>query len=86
MILGIPLPAIEHDYFLTDAALVTEREERLAEIREIGLTEKWGSTDKDMITAIAKHLEDAYGGLDGYLDATGFGEAERAKVRDTLLY
>lgn len=86
MILGVPIPAIEHDYFLTDAALIAEREDRLAEIRDIGLTDEWGSTDKKMITGMAKHLDDEYGGLDGYLDTIGFGESERAKVRATLLY
>lgn len=86
MILGIPISAIEHDYFLTDEAMELEREERLAEIREIGLTDEWRNTAKDMITGIAKHLDVSYGGLEGYLDLIGFGEDKRVEVREALLY
>lgn len=86
MILDVPAPAIEHDYFLTDAALLAERDERLVEIHEIGLTDAWANTAEDMISGMEKHLAQKYGGLDGYLDTIGFGEADRAKLREVLLY
>ncbi|KAH7152496.1 protein-tyrosine phosphatase-like protein [Dactylonectria estremocensis] len=86
MILSVPVPAIEHDYGLTDEALLAEREERIAETRQIGLTEEWVSTAKDMIVRIEQHLNDKYGGLDKYLDGVGFGAGDRAMVRETLLY
>lgn len=86
MILDVPIPAIEHDYRLTDKELVPEREERLVEIREIGLTEEWADTAKDMIVSIETHLVEKYGGLDAYLDQIGFGADDRAKVREALLY
>ncbi|KAF7555529.1 hypothetical protein G7046_g6542 [Stylonectria norvegica] len=86
MILGIPIPAIAHDYSLTDAALVSEREERLVEIRQIGLSDDWASCAPDLIERIEQHLNDNYGGLDSYLDKIGFGSEERNKVREALLY
>ncbi|PNY27637.1 Tyrosine-protein phosphatase [Tolypocladium capitatum] len=86
MILGVPIPAIEHDYFLTDTALLSERDERLVEIREIGLTDAWASTAEDMISGMEKHLAQKYGGLGDYLETVGFGEADRAKLREVLLY
>ncbi|KAL3957888.1 hypothetical protein ACCO45_008466 [Purpureocillium lilacinum] len=86
MILEVPAPAIEHDYFLTDAALVSEREERIAEIRNIGLTDEWFNTAEDMITGMEKHLAQTYGGLDAYLDGIGFSEQDRARLREKLLY
>ena len=86
MILDVPIPAIEHDYVLTDAALLAERAERLVEIREIGLTDAWASTAEDMISGMEKHLAREYGGLDGYLDSIGFGQADRTKLREVLLY
>jgi protein-tyrosine phosphatase len=85
-ILGVPIPAIEHDYFLTDSALDAGKEERLAEIRAIGLTEDWGVTATDMITAIYEHIDQAYGSLDNYLDGIGFDHDKRRKVREMLLY
>lgn len=86
MILGAPVTAIEYDYFLSDDGLVSEREERVAEIREIGLTEDWANTAKGMITGMVEHLDEKYGGLDGYLDQVGFGDVERTRVREALLY
>lgn len=87
MMLGVPLEAIEHDYFLTDAALQGEGlDERLAEIRSIGLPVQWAGTAEDMITGIQDHLKTTYGGLDAYLDGIGFLEEDRARVRENLLY
>ncbi|CAH0053438.1 unnamed protein product [Clonostachys solani] len=86
LILGIPIEAIEYDYFLTDEAIAHEREERLAEIGEIGLTEEWAGTDKNMISGITRHLDQQYGGLNGYLDFIGFEEDERVALRRNLLY
>jgi protein-tyrosine phosphatase len=86
MILDVPVSAIERDYALTDEALASDREDRLVEIRQIGLTDEWADTDKNMISAVVKHLETHYGGLDGYLDDIGFDNTARANVRSTLLY
>ena len=85
MILGVPLEAIDEDYKLTDEALVAERDERLVEIREIGLTEDFATTAKDMIVQTERHLQDRYGGLDNYLDLIGFGEPDRIRLRALLM-
>lgn len=85
-ILDVPLEAIEHDYMLTSGALESEREERLAEMREIGLTDDWFETAPDMIARTARHLDDVHGGLNEYLDKIGFGQANRLKLRELLLY
>ncbi|KAL4403831.1 tyrosine/serine protein phosphatase [Colletotrichum abscissum] len=85
-ILDVPLEAIEHDYMLTSGALESEREERLAEMREIGLTDDWFETAPDMIARTARHLDDVHGGLNEYLDKIGFGQADRLKLRELLLY
>lgn len=86
MILGTPASAIEYDYSLSDEELIPEREERVAEIKQIGLTEDWADTAKDMIVRILWHLNEEYGGLDNYLDEIGFDEENRAKMREVLLY
>ncbi|KAK7402944.1 hypothetical protein QQX98_011296 [Neonectria punicea] len=86
MILDVPVPAIEYDYGLTDAALIPEREQRIIETSQIGLTEEWVSTANDMIVRIEQHLNDRYGGLESYLDSIGFGAEDRAMVREALLY
>jgi protein tyrosine/serine phosphatase len=86
MIIRIPQSAIDYDYQLSDEELLAEKEARLAEIREIGLSDEFGATAKDMTVLVARHLETAYGGLDSYLDGIGFGEDKREKLRETLAY
>lgn len=86
MILDIPIEAIEHDYFLTDAGLESEHHLRVAEVREMGMPDAWAGTTRNMITGVSEHLDEKYGGLDGYLDYIGFTKADRTKVRDALLY
>lgn len=86
MILDMPRDAIEHDYRLTDASLVDQREARARENEAVGLPREWVGTDKNMIVDIKNHLDQVYGGLDGYLDGIGFTKADRALVRETLLY
>lgn len=86
MILDVPIEAIEYDYHLTDAALDHERSEREAEIREVGLPSDWARTAKGMIKGTKAHLDEGYGGLDGYLDHIGFTKADQQQVKDNLLY
>lgn len=85
LICRVPTAAIEYDYQLTDEKLAEERGQRLDEIREMGLSDEFGRTAPGFVQSVMAHLEDKYGGLDGYLDGIGFGEGERAAVRRTLL-
>ncbi|KAH6606332.1 hypothetical protein Trco_005485 [Trichoderma cornu-damae] len=86
MILGIPRAAVEHDYFLTDAALMSSRPQMLVEIHEIGLTDDWAGTAEDMISSIEDHIKNKYGGLENYLDSIGFGRDQRVRIWETLLF
>ncbi|PHH81190.1 hypothetical protein CDD80_24 [Ophiocordyceps camponoti-rufipedis] len=86
MALRVPIPAIEHDYSMSDAALVADIDKRLADLRETGFPEEWASTAKNMVPGVQAHLADKYGGIDGYLDSIGFGEDDRIKLSEALLY
>lgn len=86
MILGVSSDAIEHDYLLSDAELATERHDRIAEMRQVGLPAAWAWTDKNMISSMEMHLKEQYGGLNTYLDQIGFDEGDRQKIRENLLY
>ena len=86
MILRVPAEGIDYDYQLSDKELQPEKASRLTEIREIGLTDDFGDTAKDMIERTIAHLDAKYGGLNGYLDGIDFGKEKRDKLRDTLAY
>lgn len=86
LIVGVPDEAVDFDYQLSDKELQPEKASRLAEIREIGLPDEFGDTAKDLIETVNRHIESTYGSLDGYLDAIGFGQDKRARLRDNLAY
>lgn len=84
--LGVTPDAIDYDYQLSDEALLSEKESRLAEIREIGLTDDWGQTSKELVAGAVEHLASVYGGLDSYLNGIGFDQFKRSQLREALLY
>lgn len=86
LVLGVPVAAIRHDYHLTDEKLRGEAEGRIREIRELGLGDDWARTAPGFVEGVVRHLEDQYGGLEGYLDGIGFGAEERAELRQKLAY
>ena len=88
---GAPAAAAAHDYGLSDAGLTlretaADRAARLAEIREIGLApaEDWASCHPHYVAGLARHLDDRYGGVRGYLGGgggRGLGLADREVER-----
>ncbi|KAK7966169.1 protein-tyrosine phosphatase-like protein [Apiospora aurea] len=84
MTLGVPLEAISHDYLLTQQALEADRETRIAEIEEIGLTPDWGDCPPDFVARIHDHLESQYGGVEAYLDSIEFGSDKRRRLVEVL--
>ncbi|KAK8067188.1 protein-tyrosine phosphatase-like protein [Apiospora hydei] len=84
MTLGVPLEAISHDYLLTQQALEADRETRIAEIEEIGLTPDWGDCPPDFVARIHDHLESQYGGVAAYLDSMEFGSDKRRRLVEVL--
>ena len=84
-LLKIPIDAINRDYMLTDTELVGEKENRLQEIRAIGLDDSFASCDKDMVRSVNDYLIEK-GGVENYLNACGVGEQMRQKVKDILCH
>jgi len=86
MAIGVPLEAISHDYMLSEEELLPEKDQRLLEIREIGLSDEFADVAPDMVFRTEQHLRDKYGGVDGYLDRIGFAAQDRERLRQVLLY
>ncbi|KAI0544112.1 protein-tyrosine phosphatase-like protein [Xylaria curta] len=84
LILRVPTDAIEHDYLLSQPGLDPERQERVAEMVQIGLTPAWGDCPPDLIQRVRGHLDVRYGGVEGYLDSIGFGADDRARFVEVL--
>ncbi|KAI3334843.1 protein-tyrosine phosphatase-like protein [Ustulina deusta] len=84
LILAVPTDAISHDYLLSQPGLEPERDDRVAEMLQIGLTPEWGDCPPEFMQRVRAHLDVRYGGVDGYLDSIGFGAEDRARLVDVL--
>jgi len=83
-ILGIPLKAISSDYLMTERELVSERESRLVEIRQIGLSDDFASCPQDFVEKMYEYLEAKHGGVDGYLMSIGFTDDDKNNLISAL--
>ena len=81
----IPLNTITKDYLASERELQPEREERLAEIQAIGLSEDFAACPPDFAERIVVHIEEKYGGITKYLEYAGIQEDMRSRVRSNLL-
>ncbi|KAF7938712.1 uncharacterized protein EAE98_001050 [Botrytis deweyae] len=83
-ILEVPIEAISHDYLMSEEKLLPERESRLKEIHEIGLSDDFAGCPVDFIEKIYEYLENTYGGVGDYLTTIGFTKDERTALAKEL--
>ncbi|APA09745.1 hypothetical protein sscle_05g045150 [Sclerotinia sclerotiorum 1980 UF-70] len=85
-ILEIPIEAISHDYLMSEEKLLPERESRLKEIHEIGLSDDFAGCPVDFVEKTYEYLKNSYGSVENYLTTIGFTEDERtALVRELMV-
>ena len=84
LLLDVPIEAITYDYTLSETELEPEMEARLAEIREINLSEEFAKTPKEWIPKMKEHLDEKYGGINKYLKSIGVDEAKQQRIVDIL--
>ncbi|KFY39154.1 hypothetical protein V494_04099 [Pseudogymnoascus sp. VKM F-4513 (FW-928)] len=85
LLLDVPIDAVIYDYTLSEAGLLPEREERMVEIREIGLTEEFANAPRGWIGKMKEYLEEKYGGTREYLESIGVDEGVQARIVEALL-
>ena len=81
----IPISAMKADYMASEPALVAEREERLSDIRAMGLDDEFAGCPEGFVEAVIGWLGEQWGGVEGYLGGMGFGAEMRGRVRRNLL-
>lgn len=82
---AVPLAAIEDDYRRSELELIAEHEERMREIRALGLGEDYTRCPRGFVKAISQYLQDKYGGVKGYLAGIGIDEEMQEHIRQKLL-
>lgn len=80
LLLKVPSKAIAYDYRLSESELLPERESRLKEIHEIGLSDAFADCPEDWIEKMEGHLNDLYGGVREYCRKIGFAVEEEERL------
>lgn len=81
----VPQDVISADYVRSEPELVVELEERLEEIRELGLSDDYAKCPPGFIEEIKAYLYSKYGGVEGYLLSVGVSLEDQDKIRRKLL-
>ncbi|KAJ6137681.1 Tyrosine/serine-protein phosphatase IphP-type [Penicillium samsonianum] len=81
----VPVDAIVDDYSRSELELVSEFEERMEEIRAIGLGEDYTRCPPGFVSNTTEYLENRYGGVRGYLERVGVGFEMQERVRGKFL-
>jgi protein-tyrosine phosphatase len=84
LLLHVDLSAAQHDYMLTQGELVTEREERLKDIRAIGLPDEFADCIPDFVEKVDEHIRDRYGSIEQYLEGAGVDKQMQRQVKANL--
>ncbi|OGM39445.1 putative tyrosine/serine protein phosphatase [Aspergillus bombycis] len=77
--------AMTADYVRSEPELVVEAEERMKEIRKLGLSEDYIKCPDRFIMEIRRHLDERYGGVEGYLRFAGVEKKKLDVIRETLV-
>jgi protein-tyrosine phosphatase len=85
LLVAAPRECISKDYVMSEAELQPEKEERMKEISSIGLTEDFAGCPPDFVEKLANHLEQRYGGVEGYLKTIRVTSEQQQQVRNILL-
>ncbi|KAJ5224122.1 hypothetical protein N7468_008664 [Penicillium chermesinum] len=80
----IPTPAIVDDYSRSELELVPEFEERMKEIRDLGLGEEYTRCPPGFVDATTEYLQSRYGGVQNYLSGIGINADVQDNIRQML--
>ena len=85
LLCNVDINSIAADYVQSEPELEPEKEDRMKEIRSIGLDETFAQCPPDFCLKIQEHLDSHYGGIEDYLERVGVGKDQQSKVRATVL-
>lgn len=86
MLCNVPEDAIEKDYRLSESELASEREDKITEVRSIGLPDSFADCPKDWTRTVHDHVNSKLGGVEKYLEDCGVTKAQQAELKALLKY
>lgn len=84
LLLDVPREAIDRDYMLSEKELASEREERMVQIRAIGLPDDFAGCAQGWVDAVSKCIDEEYGGIEKYLGRCGITKGQMQRIREIM--
>jgi len=84
MLCGVDLDVARGDYMASQRELEGERDEKLLEIRSIGLPDVFADCPEEWVETVGGHVNNQYGGVEKYLARCGVTEEMQRSVRRIL--
>ncbi|OXV11292.1 hypothetical protein Egran_00944 [Elaphomyces granulatus] len=81
----VPLDVISADYTKSELELITELEERMKELRAVGLDEEYAKCPPTFTEQVKQYLDNTYGGVENYLQSIGISKEKQEKIRNRFL-
>lgn len=82
---AVGVDALAADYVRSEAELVVEVEERMKEIRKLGLNEDYTKCPDGFTSEISGYLAEKYGGVEAYLRGVGVEQEKLDAIKRVLL-
>lgn len=84
LLLDVSLPVISADYVASEAYLLPEKESRMKEISEIGLSEDFAGCPRTFTVEVYDHIRNTYGSLQDYLQGIGVDKSMQDSIRRNM--
>lgn len=85
LLVNAPLQAISADYLASERELLPEKESRMLEIGELGLTEDFAGCPPTFVAEIYDYIVNTYGSVPRYLIRIGVSKAMQDKIIENLV-
>jgi protein-tyrosine phosphatase len=85
MLCRMPVEVIGRDYRLSERELEPEREEKLEEIRSIGLPDSFADCPEEWTGVVSECINKELGGVEKYLENCGVSGEQQSKLKNLLL-
>lgn len=84
LLCDVDATAISNDYTLSERELEPEFEERMKEIRSIGLDESFARCPKTFVHEMKQFINSRYGSVEAYLKSIGTQDQQVAQIRNLM--
>ena len=85
LLCDVPFGAISADYMASERELASERDERLKEMREVGMGEEFASCPAEWAEEMVRYVQEVHGGVGKYMERIGVDKGTQERIRQTII-